>query len=263
MSKMGKFFAARRGQSSVKASADAALQTILALEEPSDAPLMEAIAVNEKPHADEWGVEDSETDVIPVGSSTVVGGHLLLISEEDVSKKLNRKGPKKWGEVKKPVADVADASGAVQQKDTPEAADRNLSATQSGVALYRPPRVATRATAKIDVESHQLFPDFEAAEFKAPSHGPSTSSKKKIAVEDKLTKNDSSNRRRSSTTAKPTSDEQETSTTAITVMAIEEFLKDVVVPELNVAFNDDMSRQKFIGRKKRPTFVIPVEEVSG
>lgn len=256
MSKMASFLAARKGQSSVKASADTALQTILALEEPSDAHLLESIAEKKKLHTDEWGAEDSDTETMHLGSSVVVGGHLHLISEEDVTRKLNRKGPKKWGDVKKPVSELASGdplSAQVKPSDT-SCEESSSVPTPSGVSLYRPPRIMRN---KIDVESHQLFPDLEAVETKiAPSgHNTHAATKKKTHEErPKL----------AATSVEPKPDTTTTdSEVPFSVMAIEEFLKDIVVPELNVTFNDEASRQKFVGRKKRPVVPLPAAELTG
>ena len=246
MKKTGKLLDTWKGTSSVKASADVALQAMSALEEPPEEDVIELVGCAKKPVVEDWGVEHGENDIPGLTASLPIGGHLSLISEEDVSRKTNRKGTKKWSEVKDTLAETNTTTG----NDIVEKKEQKDSKSPTRPALYRPPQ--TVKAAKVDFSSHAVFPELKSPETKplATSQQTSTLSKKKNHKEERR-KDD-----KTLQSALPLSQDS-----SKCFMVIEEFLKDIDVPSIQVpSYDDEASKKKFLNRKKRPIQEIPLSE---
>jgi hypothetical protein len=237
MSGVGKYLAASKGKGNVKASVNTALKTMFALEEPLESDVIELVGCNKSEIVEDWGVDDVEHLEVETGSNLVIGSHLNLISEEDVSLKKCRKGPKKWGDFNETDQQTCDMSQATNQ---------GASKKKEGEVhheIYRPPQRMREN--KIDVGSHQVFPELDFVQNTLTSSAPVTqvtSKNKKTGKEERLN-NDTTQHKDLS----PSNDTESKS-----YMVIEEFLKDIKTPSISVTYDDEASKNKFLGRKKRP-----------
>lgn len=242
MSKMAKFLAAKKGKSSVKASADTALKAALNIPDIDSTPdLLDNLQAVTKAETDDWGV-DSDTE--PATGSVVVGGHFHLISEEDVSKKQQRK-PRKWGEVAAVPDKIEETSAVVET--TPAAAEESLKPI-----LYRP-GVRRKVAKPIDVQNEENFPGL--GDLGPKPSGTSAPKKKEKKAEEKTIE-----KAEKCVAVEKSDPGKEEPKQGSSLMLIEEFLHDVVKPKINLLFNDEASRNKFIGRKKLPRVPLPARE---
>lgn len=253
---MAKFLASKKGKASVKATADSALQAAIATQEgDSEQDLLDTLKTATKA-TDDWG---ADSDSEPVGGDNpIIGGYFHLISEEDVSKKQQRK-PRKWGEVIQD-KEIDETSVTVEQ---PEAKPVEPP-VESKMTLYKAGMRRQRRTQQqkpVDVQNPESFPGLSDLGIMPTSSGSGISVKKKEKkIEEKPVESKIDEKNQEEKSQLRTIQNEE-SNKPDGVMLIKQFLHDIPNPKVNVVFSDDASRAKFVGRKKRPYVSLPEGEL--